>query len=251
MGVTCTQCEHVNPANSSFCRRCGTALTPAVPVDPGDTMDAASTDATHRMPAVAPGTPPEEHADVRKGPSTTLIAVIAVIVAASAAAVALALVAGGKSGHASPHAPVSAAASTVVSENEAASNSAAAGGAATTTNSGTGASATTASPGASRVFHAPGDNVTCEVQAEGARCSVASNNQTFVLPGNEEASHTESGLALSTGSGSLANYGTSVSLGSVTCAIPMEREPRGIVCNDSASGHGFEASQDASRQKTY
>ena len=251
MGVTCTQCEHVNPANSSFCRRCGTALTPAVPVGSGDTTDTASTHATRRMPAVAPGTPSGKQPGVRKGPSTTLIAVIAVIVAAGGAAVALALVAGGKSGHASSHAPVSAAASTVVSENEAAANSAAAGGAATTANSGTGASTTTASPGASRVFHAPGDNVTCEVQADEARCSVASNNQTFVLPGDGEASHTESGLALSTGSGSLANYGTSVSLGPVTCVIPMEREPRGIVCTNSGSGHGFEASQDSSRQKTY
>jgi hypothetical protein len=170
------------------------------------------------MPAVAPGTPPEERAGVRKGPSTTLIAVIAVIVAAGGAGVALALAAGGNSAHAVSHALTGAA---------------------------------TASRGVSRIFHAPGDNVTCEVRANGALCSVASNNQTFVLPENGEASHTESGLALSTGSGSLASYGTSVSLGPVTCVIPMEREPRGIVCNDSVSGHGFEASQDASRQKTY
>jgi len=200
------------------------------------------------MLAAAPGMPAGVPAGVRKGPSTTLIAVL---VAAAGAGVALAVVAGGKSGHAVRHALAGAATSTVITENETAPNSAAAGGTATTASSGTGTSATTALSGASRVFHAPGDNVMCEVQAQAARCSVASNNQTFVLPENGESSHIESGLALSTGSGSLAKYGTSVSVDSVTCVIPMEHEPRGIICKNSASGHGFEASQDTSRGKTY
>jgi hypothetical protein len=248
LGVTCTRCQHVNPADSRFCRGCGTALTPA---GAAERADAARTGATRRMPAVEPGIPPAVSAGARRVPSTTSIAVIAVLVAAGGAGVALALLAGGKSGHAVRDALIDTVTSTAVTENETTSTSAAVGSVATTVNARTGASATTASNGTGRVFHAPGDNVICEVQAQAARCSVASNNQTFVLPGSGEASHIESGLALSTGSGSLADYGTSVSVGSVTCAIPMEREPRGIVCNNSASGHGFEASQDASRQKTY
>lgn len=102
-----------------------------------------------------------------------------------------------------------------------------------------------------RLFHAPGGNVTCEVQAESARCAVASNDQTFVLPQGNSSAYTESGLALSAGSGSLAAYGTSVGVGSVTCAIPMQDEPKGIACTSDESSHGFEASKVSARQKAY
>jgi pyruvate/2-oxoglutarate dehydrogenase complex dihydrolipoamide acyltransferase (E2) component len=226
-------------------------VTPAASAGPAAPTDRLSPEATEQMPAAAPSTPAGAPADVRKGPSTTLIAVIAVLVAAGGAGVALAVAAGGKSGHAVRHALARAATSTVISENETASNAAAAGGATTTASVGTGASTTTTSSAASRVFYAPGNNVICEVQAHAARCSVASSSQTFVLPEDGHASHIESGIALSAGSGSLAKYGTSVSVGDVTCMVPMEHEPRGVICHNSASGHGFEASQHTSRQKTY
>jgi hypothetical protein len=70
------------------------------------------------MPAVAPDTPSDKHAGVRKGPSTTLIAVIAVLVAVGGAGVALALVAGGKSGHAVRRALAGVSTSTVLPQSE-------------------------------------------------------------------------------------------------------------------------------------
>jgi hypothetical protein len=112
------------------------------------------------------------------------------------------------------------------------------------------ASQTSASEDA-RVFHAPGGNVTCDVQTESATCSVASNGQTFVLPQGTAVAYIESGVALASGSGQLAGYGTSVSVGAITCVIPMESEPRGITCNSGQTGHGFEASRVPARQEVY
>jgi len=111
-------------------------LAQAASVAPAALVDPVSVQATQQMPAAAPGTPAGAAADVRKGPSTTLIAVIAVIVAAGGAGVALAVTAGGKSGHAVRHALNGVATSTVVTENERSSNSA-------TGSTGTGENATT------------------------------------------------------------------------------------------------------------
>jgi hypothetical protein len=116
--------------------------------------------------------------------------------------------------------------------------------------SGTSGPVSTAASAEARVFHAPSGNVTCEVHGAGARCSVASNNQTFVLPEGGPA-YIESGLTLSAGSGPLAEYGTSVGDGSVRCVIPLQSEPKGITCSSSESGHGFEASRVFSRQEAY
>ena len=204
---------------------------------------AAGKEATERMSVATPGVSPAPAEGMRHGPSATLIAVIALLVVAGGAGLALALVAGGQSGHAVHHALVGVATSPVVTEAETTSSSSAAA---------SGASAAPAASGhASRVFHTPSGNVICEVRAAGASCSVASNDRTFVLPDDGGASHIESGMVLSIGSGSLADYGTSVSVGSVTCVVPVQREPRGITCDNSESGHGFEASKDTSRQKTY
>jgi len=73
----------------------------------------------------SPAAPPAVAAGVRKGPSMTLIAIIAVVVAAGGAGVALALVAGGKSGHAVSRALAGAATSTAMTESETTSTSAA------------------------------------------------------------------------------------------------------------------------------
>jgi len=61
----------------------------------------------------------------------------------------------------------------------------------------------------------------------------------------------ESGSALPRGFGELADYGSTVSAGSITCTIPASAEPRGIACVDTGSGHGFEASSVSSRQEAY
>jgi ribosomal protein L40E len=139
LGVTCTRCQHVNPTDSRFCRGCGTALVPAASASGAERADAASTEATQRMPAVAPGIPCAASTSVRRGPSTTVIAVTAVLMAAGGAGVALALVAGGESGHAVRHALNGLSTSTVVTESETTSNPAA------TSSTSTGANVTTSS----------------------------------------------------------------------------------------------------------
>lgn len=101
-----------------------------------------------------------------------------------------------------------------------------------------------------RSFHAPSGNVSCEILSNGALCSVDSTAETFSFS-DGEAAHEESGSTLSRSSGELAPYGSTVSAGSVTCTIPQSNEPRGIVCTDSESGHGFEASRVGSRQSVY
>jgi hypothetical protein len=212
----------------------------------------APTPTVAALPDVQPPVAPSvEQAAARRGLSTTLVAVLAVVVAAVGAGVAIALVDGAKSGHTVRAALVGTATSAVITESEAAPSAAQGAGAGTTASTVPGTSTNAAAGDIGHIFHAPGNNATCEVQADDARCSIASNDQTFVLPANGEPSYMESGLAVARGSGSLANYGTSVSVGVVTCVIPMELEPRGIVCANSTSGHGFEASRDASRQKIY
>jgi hypothetical protein len=102
----------------------------------------------------------------------------------------------------------------------------------------------------SRTFHAPSGNVTCEVNAAGASCSVASSGETFAFANGEDA-RLESGTVLSRGAGELAPYGSTIEVGSVACSVPRSNEPRGITCVDATSGHGFEASRVPERQSTY
>lgn len=99
-----------------------------------------------------------------------------------------------------------------------------------------------------RTFHTP--NVSCEIVSDGARCSVAPTNQTFVFEAGEPA-RVESGSSVPDGAGEPASWDTTVSAGSITCRIPPEDEPSGITCTDTASGHGFEASRVPDRQSAY
>jgi len=101
-----------------------------------------------------------------------------------------------------------------------------------------------------RLFHTPSGNVSCAILSDGATCSVASANETFVLESGAGA-WTEPGASLSRGSGEAVAYGSTVSAGSVTCTTPAADEPRGVVCTDHASGHGFEASRIESRRSTF
>jgi len=102
----------------------------------------------------------------------------------------------------------------------------------------------------SRTFHAPSGNVSCQLSAESALCSIAAIGETFVL-GSGEQGRVESGSVLPSGAGELAPYGSTITVGSVVCSVPQSSEPRGITCADSATGHGFEASRVPARQKTY
>jgi len=101
-----------------------------------------------------------------------------------------------------------------------------------------------------RGFHAPSGNVSCEILSDGALCSVDSIAETFSFSDGQEGS-VESGLSLPRGSGEPASYGESIAAGSVICTIPPSDSPHGIVCADSDSGHGFEASRVSARQRTY
>jgi hypothetical protein len=99
-----------------------------------------------------------------------------------------------------------------------------------------------------RTFHVGAGNVACLVDAAGAACAVASLGETFVLPSSGSA-FLEPGLRLGRGAGERVSYGTSVSVGAVSCEIPPENVARGITC--TAGSHGFEASCVPARQKVY
>jgi len=99
-------------------------------------------------------------------------------------------------------------------------------------------------------FHAPSGNVSCQIHGDEALCAVASIDATFVLGGGT-AARMEPGAAIASGSGDSVPYGSKITAGSITCAVPRSNEPRGVTCVDAASGHGFEASRVPSRQRTY
>jgi hypothetical protein len=101
-----------------------------------------------------------------------------------------------------------------------------------------------------RNFHAPSGNVSCEISAHGALCSVGSIAETFSFDNGQPAVITP-GTALTDGAGELASYGAVVSSGSIACTVPESDEPHGIICEDGDSGHGFEASRVSSRQRAY
>lgn len=100
-------------------------------------------------------------------------------------------------------------------------------------------------------FHAPSGDVSCEIDGDGRTlCSVADSDQTFEMPSGG-AAHIESGARLPRGNGPLADWGQTVSNGSVTCTVPLSDQPRGITCIDSDTGHGFQASKVPARQQAY
>jgi hypothetical protein len=101
-----------------------------------------------------------------------------------------------------------------------------------------------------REFHVASGNVSCAVQADGATCTVEPIAESFVLAGGEEA-YSEPSSVLPLDLGEVVPYGSTVTVGTVTCEIPPSNVPSGVVCIDSSSGHGFEASRVGSRQKVY
>jgi Glucodextranase, domain B len=115
----------------------------------------------------------------------------------------------------------------------------------------TGEQAQPPSDSGGRTFFAPSGNVTCAIQGDGAKCSVASIGTTFVLPSDGGTAYETPGLTISRGSGSEAPFGTEQSSGTVACTIPPSNAPAGISCRNSVTGHGFEASRVRARQKFY
>jgi hypothetical protein len=101
-----------------------------------------------------------------------------------------------------------------------------------------------------REFHVASGNVSCQVRADGATCTVEPISQTFSFVDGGPAA-TDTGSALPLDLGEVVPYGTTIAVGSVSCEVPASNVPQGIVCVDAGSGHGFEASRVASRQKVY
>jgi hypothetical protein len=101
-----------------------------------------------------------------------------------------------------------------------------------------------------RAFHVASGNVSCEVLDGGAICTVEPISQTFVFQDGEPA-RTEQSAVLPKDLGELVPYGSTVAAGSISCEIPPSNVPHGIICSDSSSGHGFEASRVSARQNVY
>jgi hypothetical protein len=101
-----------------------------------------------------------------------------------------------------------------------------------------------------REFHVESGNVSSQVSADGAICTVEPIAQTFSFSGGGAAG-TESAAVLPLNLGEVVPYGSTVAVGSVSCEIPPTNVARGIVSSDADTGHGFEASRVASRQKVY
>jgi hypothetical protein len=100
-------------------------------------------------------------------------------------------------------------------------------------------------------FYAPSGNVTCSLQSESAECSVASIDMTFVLPQGGGSAYTIGGLSVPRGEGSEAPFDTERTDGEIVCSIPAENVPAGSTCRNTTTGHGFEASRVAARQRVY
>lgn len=103
---------------------------------------------------------------------------------------------------------------------------------------------------AERSFHVASGNVSCEILAAGATCTVESIGETFSFSEGQSA-QAESGSVLPVNLGEVVPYGSTVAVGPISCEIPPTSVPRGVVCGDSTTGHGFEASRVAERQKVY
>jgi hypothetical protein len=108
-----------------------------------------------------------------------------------------------------------------------------------------------ATGGEGETFHAPDGNIACSIGSEGARCSVASANVTFVLPAGGGSAYIAQGQLVAKGIGPEAPFASSRSNGAITCTIPAENIPAGLTCRNGTTGHGFEASRDAARQLAY
>ncbi len=101
------------------------------------------------------------------------------------------------------------------------------------------------------MFHSPSNNIACSLQGDGATCTVASLGLSFVLPLGGGGAYTLESSSVTQGAGDTAPYGTTVSNGPVTCTVPAQNSPQGITCDDTNSGHGFQASRVAARQQVY
>jgi hypothetical protein len=250
--VTCAFCGHPNPADSHFCRSCGRGLRdlPAVAEDTARQRATAehpldSAPLRHAAPPVSTALPLEPAGTPStpgQGPSTSLLIVLTLALAVAGVGTVL-LVRSGQSSHRASSSPTALESTRTITE------------AASTPPPAQSATQPAGAPAPARTgestFHVPSGNVTCEVSPRLARCAVSPTHETFVLPSDGRAAFTEPGLTLAPKSGTLTKYGESVASGAITCHVPRSTERRGITCESSATGHGFEASQVPARKRLF
>jgi hypothetical protein len=96
--MRCSECGHENPADSRFCRSCGSALS-APPSEPPPTRPAEPPTAVQQPPAqwAPPNAPTPAPATISSGATTAVLVVIAVLVLAAVAGGAILLSSGGSS----------------------------------------------------------------------------------------------------------------------------------------------------------
>jgi hypothetical protein len=224
VAISCAACQHANPLDAKFCRICGASLVRA------SELAVTTTEQPHRLSPGPQHAPPPGRRT--RGRLLISAALVAVVLAGAATAGILAL--SPTASHGRGRDPARSA--TAVGGRASRSSASAADG----------PPASAAPDG----FHTASGNVNCSLTTTSAACSVASADMTFVLPSRGAAYETH-GPTVLTGIGVLGRYGTSVSAGSIECTIPPEDVPRGVTCANTASGHGFEASRDRSRQRAY
>jgi ribosomal protein L40E len=251
----CETCGHVSPSDSSFCRSCGTRF----PNHSGRPQGESSTirQPLPSAPAAAQGGgrpaapppaafPPPPPSPPSSGDRNTTLLVVAAVLALVAAGVGGVLLARRGSSHRPSAVGVSHETTTTTITGGGVPKPTAQAGATATQ-----VSETSASPRAgATVFHVPSGHVTCEVTYDSARCTVSPTRETFVLPNNTVA-YTQPGQALSPQSATLVEYGDSVTAGVVTCHVPRSNEHHGISCENTSTGHGFEASQVGPRTRLF
>lgn len=101
-----------------------------------------------------------------------------------------------------------------------------------------------------RTFYVGTGNISCSLSSEAAECSVASNQITFQVIGSS-VGETEDGAKFGRANGTQVAYGTTVTVGDFTCEVPPQSVASGVNCRNNSTGHGFEASKVAARQKTF
>jgi hypothetical protein len=107
-----------------------------------------------------------------------------------------------------------------------------------------------ASAAAAQTFHTPTGNVSCRVTSSSAVCTVSAISRTFSVYGSGRGG-IFSGRSIGRAAGYYANWGSTIRSGRFVCHIPQSNQTKGVSCRNSVTGHGFEASARASRQKAY
>ncbi|WP_310719563.1 hypothetical protein [Conexibacter sp. JD483] len=98
-------------------------------------------------------------------------------------------------------------------------------------------------------FHSPGGRVACRVGPAAAVCTIFAIGRTFAVEDGIGSSYR--GIAVAPGMGDEAAWGASFREGDFECRMPDEADPRGVICLNHATDHGFEASRVKKRRRVF